>query len=146
MSAPHQPLSLAARLARVIALRGVIDAHGGGQMLFYEAIGADVLPPTPETVITAAPLATLPLDTPPSGSVDVAGEAPALLALLSLTPVSGLASAQGLVGFARIADGAGVGIVDLRAGPQGSELPVILSALQLYMGGEVKLLSCLISE
>ena len=91
-------------------------------------------------------LATLPLDTPTSGSVDVAGEAPALLALLSLTPVSGLASAQGLVGFARIADGAGVGIVDLRAGPPGSELPVILSALQLYMGGEVKLLSCLISE
>ena len=140
------PLSLAARLARVIALRGMIDAHGGGQMLFYEAIGADVLPSTPETAITAAPLATLPLDTPTSGTVDVAGEAPALLALLSLTPVSALASAQGLVGFARIADGAGVGIVDLRAGPPGSELPVILSALQLYMGGEVRLLSCLIDE
>ena len=140
------PLSLAARLARVIALRDMIDAHGGGQMLFYGAIGTDVLPSTPETVITAAPLATLPLDTPTSGAVDVAGEAPALLALLSLTPVSGLASAQGLVGFARIADGAGVGIVDLRAGPPGSELPVILSAMQLYTGGEVKLLSCLISE
>ena len=70
----------------------------------------------------------------------------ALVALLSLTPVSALASLQGVVGFVRIADGAGAGIVDLRAGLPGSDLPVILSALQLYVGGEVKLLSCLISE
>ena len=140
------PLSLAVRLARVIATRDMIDAHGGGQLLFYEAIGTDVLPPTPETAITGAPLATLPLSIPTSGTVDTAGEAPALVALLSLTPVSALASLQGLVGFVRIADGAGAGIVDLRAGPPGSELPVILSALQLYVGGEVKLLSCLIFE
>ena len=141
-----EPLSLAARLARVIALRSMIDAHGGGKMFFYEAIGAGVLPPTPETAVTTAPLATLPLDTPTSGTVDTAGEATALVALLSLTPVSALASLQGVVGFVRIADGAGAGIVDLRAGPPGSDLPVILSAMQMYTGGEVKLLSCLISE
>lgn len=133
-------LSLGARLARVAALRGVIDTDGG-KMLFC----AGAPPAAPEDALVDAPLATVPLATPTCGTVSATGT-PLAVATLSLTPASALAAMAGLVGFVRITDGAGAGVMDLPAGLPGSGMPVILSALQLYAGGEVQILSCLIQE
>ena len=132
-------LSLSARLARVTALRSVIDASGGGNMLFC----AGTMPAAPEDTLTAIVLATMPLATPACGTVS---ESPATVATLSLTPASVLAASAGVVDFVRITDGAGGGVMDLPAGLADSGMPVILSALQVYSGGEVQLLSCLIQE
>ena len=78
-------LSLSARLARVTALRSVIDASGGGKMLFC----AGTMPAAPEDTLTAIVLATMPLATPACGTVS---ESPATVATLSLTPASVLAA------------------------------------------------------
>jgi len=132
------PLSIAARLARVTALRTVLD---GGSARFH----AGTLPATPDTAIAEPPLATVPLTTPTSGAVaDVDG-----LATLTLTPVAALASAMGQVAFVRLADASGNGVMDLPAGldtdPE-PKAPAIVNTLNVFAGGEVSLLSCVIDE
>lgn len=131
-------LSLAARMARVTALRQVIDGEGGGQMLLCE--GAP--PATPDTALSSATLAVLALASPHCGMVeDIDG-----VATLTVEPGTTLAIAMGTVGFVRVADGAGNGVMDLLAGTVGSGMPAILKALTVYAGGEVKLMSCRIRE
>lgn len=129
------PLSLAARLARITATRTVLD---GGSARFHSG----ALPATPDTAIAEPPLATVPLAAPTSGAVsDVDG-----FATLTLTPVSALASAMGQVGFVRLADASGNGVMDLAAGLEGSGAPAIVNTLNVFTGGEVSLISCVIDE
>jgi hypothetical protein len=136
------PLALAVRLARVTVTRAAIDANGGGRILLYAAVPGGPLPATPETPIAAAPLGEAALASPACGVVgDVGG-----LATLTLTPVAAPIVAGGALAFARLVDGAGAGILDLPAGLAGSDMPLIVSDLALYAGGEVQVLSCAMWE
>lgn len=132
------PLSLAARLSRVAAVRAEIDAQGGGQLRIYDG----AIPASPEAAPTGTLLALLYLTTPACGSVSEA----AGLATLSLTPVTALAAAGGIASFGRLTNGLGAGVVDLPAGTDSSGAPMVLNALQLWQGGEVQLLSCIVDE
>lgn len=129
-------LSLVARQARLTALRDVIDA-GGGKMRFYTGSA----PATPETASAETLLATVPLAAP-SGSIGASGA----VATLTLTPAAALAGVAGIVGWVRVANGAGNGVMDLSVGLAGSGLPVIMSDVQVYAGGEVQVVSCVIAE
>jgi hypothetical protein len=122
----------------VTALRDTIDADGGGALLFY----ATDLPATPETTIVGPPLVTVPLAAPACGVVsDVGG-----LATLTITPVAAQVIAGGDIVFARVQDGSGTSITDLPAGLAGSGKPVTVSAVHVYAGGELQVLSCVMWE
>ena len=132
------PLALFARQARLLALREVIDA-GGGALLFY--VGTE-LPASPETPTFDQLVATLPLAAP-SGSIGVSGS----LALYTLTtPRTVLCSSSGLIGWARLVNGAGDGVQDFLAGLPGSLMPLIVQELQVYTHGELLLVSCALAE
>jgi hypothetical protein len=131
------PLSLLARLGRMTGLRDVLDV-GGGVALFY----VNSPPATPNDATAELLLGTVTLASP-SGAVGAAGP----LATLTLTvPRVNLASASGVIGWVRLADGAGHGLMDLAVGLAGSGAPVIVNATQVYTGGEIQLISCVLSE
>lgn len=136
-------LSLIARKACQTGMRDAIDS-GGGAMLFYTGTP----PAAPDLATTETLLAQLPLASP-CGAISASGG----LALLTLTvPLSSDALASGLIGWVRIVNGDGEGFLDLLAGlplPEGSPdtpAPVLLNALQVYAGGEVQLLSCVLAR
>lgn len=139
-------LSLAARQARLLALRDLIDV-GGAELWFYT--GAAV-PATPETATLETFLGAVTLAAP-SGAIGAAGN----VATWTLTvPRVNAATTTGVVGWVRFVDGGGNGVLDLLAGAAaaaaaGTYSPprqVLLSDLQVYAGGEIQLLSCVISE
>ena len=132
-------LSLLVRKSRLTAVRDAIDASAGGSLLFYE--GADV-PASPETTATDTLLGDLPLASP-CGTIGDSGG----LGTLTLTvPRVASAIATGTIGWVRFVDGAGVGILDRVAVAVGTAGPVVVSDLQVYAGGEIQLISCVISE
>lgn len=129
------PLSLAARQARLLALRSLLD---GGSMRVYP----NAPPATPDSATTETLLSTVVLATP-AGAIGVSG----VLATLTLTtPQVDSVDATGVIGWVRFVDSTGAGVMDLQAGAVGSGMPVIFTNLQVYAGGEVQLLTCLISE
>ena len=136
------PLSLLARQARLLALRDLMDVGGAG-MQFYTG---DAVPDTPETATTETLLGTVTLATP-SGAISSIG-ATATLALT--VPRTNAAIATGSIGWVRFIDGAGAGVMDLQVGKVGVQYtpprPVLVSDLQVYAGGELQLISCVISE
>lgn len=129
------PLSLVCRSARVLAVRECIN---GGAMYAFEGVP----PATPETVSAY----------PRVGNISLAATAGAMgttgnFATLTLTcPRVAPAEATGLIGWVRFVDSVGNGVMDLLAGAAGSSLPAIFSDLQVYTGGEMQLVSCVISE
>ncbi|ABM37551.1 hypothetical protein [Polaromonas naphthalenivorans] len=130
------PLSLIARKGQMAGLRAALDA-GGGKALFY----INAPPATPDDATAETLLGSINLATPSGALGDASG-----LATLTLTvPQITNALASGIIGWVRLADGAGHGFMDLPAGLAGSGLPVILNALQVYTGGEIQLLACLIA-
>lgn len=131
------PLSLIARKAELTGLRNALDA-GGGEALFY----TNSPPATPDTATAETLLGTIALATT-SGVIGASGA----LATLTLTvPQVAPAAATGVIGFVRLADGVGNGFMDLPVGLAGSGLPVIVNATQVYAGGELQLVSCVIAK
>lgn len=130
-------LTLAARKARMTGLRNQIDL-GTGQFLFYTGTP----PATPDLAADATLLGTIVLAVP-CGAL---GES-ATQALLTFTvPQFVLAIASGVIGWVRIANAAGDKFMDLPCGLSASAAPVILSALQVFTGGEIRLLSAVLAE
>ena len=136
------PLSLDVRLARVTALRDKIDAGGGGKLLAYTLTNPNPLPATPETATTETLLGEISLAAV-CGAVTTSG---ALAVLTATVPQVDLAIATGVVGFVRVVNFAGAGIMDLPAGLAGSGLPVIFSDTQVYQNGELQLISFVLTE
>jgi hypothetical protein len=132
-------LSLVARKARLTALRDLIDIGGGGGIQFYE--GSDV-PASPETAATDLLLGEIPL-ADPCGTI---GDSGGLATLTLSVPRTVTAVATGVIGWARFVDGAGVAHCDRVAVAAGSAGAVVVTELQVYLGGEMQLLSCVISE
>ncbi len=131
------PLSLIARIAELLGLRDGMDA-GGARLLFYTGTP----PATPDVATAAVLLGAVPLATP-SGAIGQSGT----LATLTLTvPRGAPASSTGVIGWARLVDGAGNGFMDLLVGLAGSGLPVIVNTTQVFANGEIQLLSCVISK
>lgn len=131
------PLSLIARKAELTGLRNALDV-GAGKALFYT--GAP--PALPDSPSEGTLLGTIELATP-SGSISDSGG----LALLTLaTPQTTLAVATGVVGFVRLVNGAGDGFMDLPVGLEGSGQPVIVNTTQVYLLGDLKLVSCVIAK
>lgn len=128
-------LSLAARQARLLALRSLLD---GGSMRVY----TNAPPATPESATTETLLSTVPLANP-AGAIGVSG---VLAALTLTTPQVDTVDATGVIGWVRFVEPNGAGVMDLPAGAVGSGMPVIFTNLQVYAGGEVQLLTCLIAE
>lgn len=134
------PLCLATRQHRLAATRDDIAA-----MLYYtSAVTPLVLPATPETATTETLLA---IDTlaVPAGAIGASGN----IATLTLTvPRVCSVLATGLVAWVRFVNSLGEGIMDLpvvAVGTAGS-WPVIASQLNVYAGGDLNLLSCVITE
>ncbi|UZZ64521.1 virion structural protein [Curvibacter phage PCA1] len=132
------PLSLVARKARLGALRDVIDA-GGGRMFFYQGSS---LPATPETATTDTLLCVLLL----AAQSGVIGESGNIATLTLSVPRVGIVLATGVAGWVRLANGDGEGVLDLQVVKVPETAPVVLSDTQLYSGGELQLLSCVIAE
>lgn len=130
------PLSLACRQARLLAVRDLI-----AELWFYTG----TYPATPETA-TAETLLAVDALAAPAGAIGASGA----VATLTLTvPRVSAVGVSGLVGWVRFVDAVGAGIIDLpvvAVGTAGGPWPVIASMLQVYAGGELQLLSCVISE
>lgn len=130
------PLSLIARKAELLGLRDGLDV-GGAKGLFY----TNSPPALPDDATAETLLGTLTLASP-SGAIGNTGT----VATLTLTvPQTTSAVADGLIGWLRLTNFAGAGFMDLPAGLAGSGLPVIVNALQVYTGGQIDLVSCVIS-
>lgn len=131
-------LSLAARRARLLAIRDLIDAGGGGLLHAY-----GYAPPPMGTAATEAPLMTAVL-------APVSFELHATDASMTLTVETNVAVA-GSPMWVRFVDGAGVPIMDLAAGLPGSGLPAIITdgqdppSAQMWVGG-VATITCSIAE
>lgn len=139
------PLSLVGRKAELSGLR---NALSGGAALFY----ADLPPSQPDESTAALLLATLALPSS-AGVISQAQVGSVTFATLTLTtPLTVNAIASGIVGWVRLADSAGNGYLDLLVGlalPAGSTespAPVIVNARQLYAGGEISLVSCVLAK
>lgn len=123
-------LSLAARRARLLSIRDLIDANGGGSVLAF----GGVQPPFGGAP-SAAPLLSASL-----GAVSFAmHETDAFMAL----ETEGHVSTNGQPTWARFVDGAGIAVMDLPAGLPGSGMPVIITdgqdppGNQMWVGGHV---------
>lgn len=131
------PLSLVARKAELTGLRNALDV-GGGKALFYT--GA---PPTvPDDATAGTLIGTIAL----AATSGVVGASGALAALVLAVPQVALATSTGVIGFVRLVNGAGDGFMDLPVGVAGSGMPVIVNAVQVYAGGELQLVSCVIAK
>lgn len=121
---------LSARRARLLAVRDLLDAAGGGAMLAFSGPQPSVggPPGTPPHFIVAL------------GAVSF--ELHATDASMS-TVVVGHVAISGTPTWARFVDGSGNVVMDLPAGPPGTAAPVIISdgqdppTAQLWTGGEV---------
>lgn len=131
------PLSLIARKGELLGLRDALDA-GGAALRFYP----NTPPALPDTATAEVLIGTIALAVP-SGAV---GQSGALATLTLTTPRAAPAAVTGVIGWARLVNGAGDGFMDLPVGLAGSNLPVIVNATQVYAGGELQLISCVISK
>ena len=136
------PLSLVARTARMLGLRDAVDV-GGARMLFYTGLPpANASLPTTETL-----LGTLLLSTPCGVLGQLVISSTSTLATLTMAvPKTGMAVASGLIGWVRIANGALDGFMDLPAGLTGFDAPIIVNVAQVFTGGEIQLISCVLAE
>jgi hypothetical protein len=131
------PLSLTARKAELTGLRNGLDA-GGGKALFYTGIP----PALPDSATAETLLGTIAL----AATSGVVGASGALATLTLAVPQVASAIVQGDIGFVRLVNGAGDGFMDLPVGVAGSGMPVIVNATQVYTGGELQFVSCVIAK
>lgn len=124
-------LCLAARRARLLAVRDLIDADGGGALHLYGGSMAD----SADEPAGGAPLGIVALQ-------PVSFLLHASAAEMTLAPTQGFAALAGQVTWARYVSGAGAGVYDCTAGPAGSgaELVVVTEGTtnaQVYTGGQI---------
>ncbi len=136
------PLSLNARKARLQGLRDHLDAAGPARMDFYTGTS---LPATPEAdpASTDTLLGSVALDTPVSGAIGASGS---LATYTVAVPRTGTAVGTGVVGWVRLRNGAGQGVLDSLVVKAPATGPVVLSDTQVYAGGELQLVACVLSE
>lgn len=131
------PLALIARSARMLGFRTALDA-GGAKALFYT--GTKPAQPghaTSETLLGTVLLAS------PCGALSEFED----LALLTVSvPLTTLAVASGEIGFVRLANGSGQVFLDVAAGLVGSGAPAIVNVAQVFTGGEIRLISCVLAD
>lgn len=132
-------LSLAARRARLVALRDLIDAEGGGALHAFAA---------PQPPMGGAS-ETAPLVIAALGPVSF--ELHATEASMQFVDIEVHVALSGVPAWVRFVNGAGVAVMDLLAGLPGSGAPVIITdgadppSLQLRTGGVAKF-SCSMIE
>jgi len=131
------PLSLIARKAELTGLRNGLDV-GGGKALFYTGLP----PATPDLATGETLIGTIAL----AATSGVVSASSALATLTLTVPQAALAAASGVIGFVRLANGAGEGFMDLPVGLAGAGQPVTVNATQVYAGGELQLVSCVIAK
>jgi hypothetical protein len=126
-------LSLVARRARLLALRDLADADGGGAFQLRDGS----MPSAPEDAAFEPPLAIVALAVP---SFELAP------GIASMTATAqGFAAISGQATWARLVDGAGSAVQDFTAGPPGSGAQVIVTDNKIppsavfFVGGEVNL-------
>lgn len=125
-------LSLAARRAKLLAVRDSIDAAGGGALHLYGGPQAAA----PEEPASTAPLAIIALAVP-SMSLH------ATQAQMVLPATVGYAALSGVPTWARFVDGNGLPMLDCAAGLPGSGAPLTVTdgkatpSSTLYVGGEI---------
>lgn len=131
------PLSLAARQARLTALRDFIDT-GGALLRFYTGTN----PAKPEDATSETLLGTVALATP-SGAISNSGTTATYTVSV---PRVNACDASGVVGWVRFCKGDGTGALDVAVVEAPTSGSVVLSDTQVYAGGELQLISCVISE
>lgn len=131
------PLSLLARKGRMSGLRDAIDLQGG-EVLFY----TNLPPVSPDTATLETLLGILPLGIP----CGVVGNSGGFATLTFVVPQITLAVASGFIGWLRVTDGNGAGMLDLLCGLPGSGQAAIINAVQVFTGGEIRLTSCVFGE
>jgi hypothetical protein len=125
-------LSVAARRARLLAVRDAIDAAGGGAVHLYGGTQAGA----PEEPASTAPLAIIALAVP-SMSLH------ATLAQMVLPATVGYAALSGVPTWARFVNGDGLPVLDCSAGLPGSGAVLTVTdgkvpaGSTLYVGGEI---------
>lgn len=134
------PLSLLSRKARLLGLRNHIDSNNFGTVQFYSG---NVLPASPETTAPEAPLCVVELASPNCG---VVSDSNGLATLTMAGPRIGTVTTTGVVGWMRIVNGAGEPVLDTPVVKAPLTGPVVVSDTQVYAGGELQLISCVISE
>ena len=127
------PLSLAIRQARLTVVRDHISA-----IRLYEG----TLPASPDGTTTDTLLASLTLETP-AGAIGADG---AMATLTVTTPIITNVAVTGVVAWARFVDDTGVAVMDCLVSSVPNSTPVVLSDTQIFVGAEVQLLSCAITE
>lgn len=126
-------LSIAARRARLLTIRDLIDAGGGGALHLHSLPKAD----NPEAAAALPPLAIIALEAP-SFVLDEGGAVS-----MAMVEAAGYASIAGLVSWGRFVDGSGTAVFDEEAGPPGSGKAIIVAdgqdppTAQVYIGGVV---------
>ena len=137
------PLSLLARRARLHGLREDLDA-GGAQIEFYTGTP----PSEPDLAAAETLLATMALAAPCGalGQVGATQTARSLATLTLTVPQTVLAVASGVIGWLRLTNGAEQGFIDLPVGLVGSGAPALVNAVQVFTGGEIQLVSCVLAE
>ena len=131
------PLSLAARQARLTALRDFIDS-GGALLRFYSGTA----PAKPEDATAQTLLGTIALASP-CGAI---GASAATATLSVSVPRVNACDVSGVVGWVRFCKGDGTGVLDVAVVEAPAGGAVVLSDTQVYAGGELQLISCVISE
>ncbi len=125
-------LSLVARRGRLLHVRTLIDADGGGAMHFH--VGA--MAAAPEAAPDSPPIAIVAL-------APVSFELHATAAEMTLVPAQGNAAVSGQPTWVRFVDGSGIVVLDRTAGPPGSGAQVIVTdgkdppSAFFFTGGEV---------
>ncbi|MDZ4282825.1 MAG: hypothetical protein U1C04_18925 [Hydrogenophaga sp.] len=125
-------LSLAARRARLVAFRTVLDLAGAGSLHLF----GGVIVASPETPPDGVALVIVPL-------AEVSCEVDPVQAEMTLVPAQGFASSSGLITWARFMDANGDAVYDTTAGPPGSGAQVIVTdgadppTANVFVGGEV---------
>ena len=124
-------LSVAARRARLLAVRDLVLASGDGALWLLDGPMA----PNTTAAISGTPLAIVALDL----DAFTLHETDAALVIGAV----GNAATSGLPTWARFVDGAGVGVLDVTTGPAGSGAQVIVADIldpasgQVWTGGEL---------
>lgn len=118
-------LSVAARRARLLAVRDLILASGDGALWLLDGPMA----PNPTAAIGGTPLATIALDL----AATTLHETDATLVI----SVVGNAATSGQPTWARFVDGDGVGVLDVTAGPAGSGAQAIVADIENPTSGQI---------
>lgn len=121
----------------MLGLRDALDADGA-RMQAYTGLP----PANPSLETTETLLGTIFLSAP-CGAL---GQSAGLATLTMAVPKTGMAVASGVIGWLRLTNGALDGFIDLPVGLTGSGAPAIVNVAQVYTGGEIQLISCILAE